>query len=212
MNKEEASSPTVAIESLMLSCVIDAQEKRNVGTVDIPCAFMQADMNDLVQKRLEGNMGDFLVCCDPKLYRIYVRTESGKAVLYVELREALYGSTLKAALLFWELLSSTLEKWGFEGNPYDACVMNKIINGHQCTVRLWHVDDVKISHVDPEVVTEIIDLLEGEFGNEAPLTKTRGQVHEYLGKTIDYSTPGKVRLSMIQYIRNMIEALGYQKK
>ena len=99
--------------------------------------------------------------------------------MYVELRKALYG-TLKAALLFWELLSSTLEKWGFESNPYDACVMNKNINGSQCTI-LWHVDDLKISHVDAEIVTIIIDMLEKEFGKEAPLTKTRGKIHEYLG-------------------------------
>jgi hypothetical protein len=44
-SKEEASSPTVAIESVMLSCVIDAMERRDVATVDIPGAFMQADMD-----------------------------------------------------------------------------------------------------------------------------------------------------------------------
>ena len=163
-SKEDASSPTVTIESLMLSCVINAKEKRNVTTVDLPGAFMQADMDDLVHMRLEGKMAELLVRCDPKLYRKYVRIEGGKSVLYVELRKALYG-TLKAALLFWQLLTSTLEKWGFESNPYDACVMNKIINGKQCTI-LWHVDDLKISHVDPEVVTEMIDLLEKEFGKE----------------------------------------------
>ena len=204
-SKEDASSPTVAIEALMLSCVIDAKEKRSVATVDIPGAFMQADMDDLVHMRLEGRMAELLVRCDPKLYRKYVRIEGGKTVLYVELRKALYG-TLKAALLFWELLSSTLEKWGFQSNPYDACVMNKEINGSQCTV-LWHVDDLKISHVDDEVVTEVIDLLERQFGKEAPLTKTRGKVHEYLGMTIDYSVPGKVKFSMIDYIKNMLDAL-----
>lgn len=52
--------------------------------------------------------------------------------------------------------------------------MNRTINGKQCTV-LWHVDDLKIAHEDPEVVTEAIDLLDkGEFGKEAPLTKTHG--------------------------------------
>jgi hypothetical protein len=70
--------------------------------------------------------------------------------------------------------------------------MNKDINGSQCTI-LWHVDDLKISHADPEVVTEMIDLLEKEFGKKAPLTKTRGKVHEYLVMTIDFSVPVKVR-------------------
>ena len=84
--------------------------------------------------------------------------------------------------------------------------MNKVINGSQCTI-LWHVDDLKISHADPEVVTEMIDLLEKEFGKEAPLTKTRGKVHEYLGMSIDFSVSGKVRFSMIDYVKNMLEAL-----
>jgi len=96
------------------------------------------------------------VRCEPKLYRKYVRIEGGKTVLCVELRKALYGP-LKAALLFWELLSSTLERWGFECNPYDTCVMNKMIDGNHCTV-LWHVDDLKISLINTDVVSEIIKL------------------------------------------------------
>lgn len=52
---------------------------------------------------------------------------------------------------------------------------------------LWHVDDLKISHVGPKVVDEAIPLLESEFGKEAPLTVSRGKVHDYLDMTIDFS-------------------------
>ncbi|KAI2499082.1 Reverse transcriptase (RNA-dependent DNA polymerase) [Fragilaria crotonensis] len=203
--KEEASSPTVAIESVMLSCAIDARERRDVATVDLPGAFMQADMEDTVHMKLEGKMAELLVRCDPKLYRKYIQIENGKEVLYVQLEKALYG-TLKAALLFWRRLSAQLIKWGFELNPYDSCVANKIIDGNQCTI-LWHVDDLKISHKDPNVVTDIITMLESEFGNEAPLTITRGKVHEYLGMTIDFSIDGKVMFTMIDYIKGMLEEL-----
>jgi hypothetical protein len=72
---------------------------------------------------------------------------------------------------------------------------------------LSHVDDLKISHVDANVVTEVIGLLESEFGNEAPLTKSRGKVHEYLGMVIDYSIPGKVMFTMIDYIKSMLSDL-----
>jgi hypothetical protein len=30
-----------------------------------------------------------------------------------------------------------------------------MIKGKQCTI-IWHVDDLKISHVDPDVIKEII--------------------------------------------------------
>eukprot|EP00978_Attheya_sp_CCMP212_P018525 scaffold50786_cov35-Attheya_sp.AAC.3 len=36
ISKEDASSPTVTIESVMLCCVIDAKDRRDVATVDIP--------------------------------------------------------------------------------------------------------------------------------------------------------------------------------
>ena len=203
--KEEASSPTVAIESVMLSCTIDAKERRDVGIVDIPNAFMQADMDETVHMKLEGKMAELLVKIDPKLYRPFILIENGKTVMYVELKKALYG-TLKAALLFWKRLSSQLIKWGFELNPYDTCVANKMIKGSQCTI-LWHVDDLKISHVDANVVTEIIDLLESEFGKEAPLTKSRGKIHEYLGMVLDFSIPGKVMITMFEYIKDMLKDL-----
>jgi hypothetical protein len=48
------------------------------------------------------------------------------------------------------------------------------------------VDDLKISHEDPDVVSQIIELFKGAYGKEAPLTITRGKVHEYLGMTLAY--------------------------
>jgi hypothetical protein len=73
---------------------------------------------------------------------------------------------------------------------------------------LWHVDDIKISHEDPEVVSQMIELLKGAYGKEAPLIITRGKIYEYLGITIDYSTLDKVRITMLlQYIRDMLEEM-----
>ena len=118
----------MAIESVMLSATMDAMEGRDVATVDIPDAFIQADIDELVHVRFEGEITEMLVKLDPKLYRKYVKNESGKTVLYVELLKALYG-TLKAALLLWKLLSSKLVEWGFIINPYDWCVANRIVNG-----------------------------------------------------------------------------------
>ena len=59
----------------MLSCVIDALERRDTATVDIPGAFMQADMDEMVHMRLEGTMAELLVKLDPKMYRKYLQTE-----------------------------------------------------------------------------------------------------------------------------------------
>lgn len=201
-NKEDASSPTVAIESLLLSSVIDATEGRHVITCDIPGAFMQADMDELVHMKLEGEMAELLEKIDPSLYRKYIVIEKGKPVLYVELLKALYG-TLKAALLFWKRLSSQLIKWGFVLNPYDRCVANKTINGKQCTI-VWHVDDLKISHVDESVAERMLGLLEHEFGKESPLSVTRGRVHDYLGMRLDFTEVGVARIDMTKYVEEIL--------
>ena len=171
--------------------------------MDIPGAFMQADADDVAHVRLEGTMAELFTRLDPKLYRKYVRIENGKTVLYVELLKALYG-TLKAALLFRKKLSKELVvRWGFVINPYDWCVANKTINGKQCTI-LWHVDDLKISHMDPAVTTSIIGLLNAEFGKEAPITVNHGLVHDYLGMTLDYNTAGEVKIKMLDYVEGIL--------
>ena len=74
----------------------------------------------------------------------------------------------------------TLIEWGFKINEYDRCVTNKVINGKQCTI-IWHVDDLKISHVDPKVVKDVIEKLEKKFWQESPLVTSQGKTIEYLG-------------------------------
>jgi len=114
--------------------------------------------------------------------------------------------TLQAALLFWQLLSKTLVEWGFKLNEYDPCVANKIINGKQCTF-IWHVDDLKVLHVEKKVVEQVIADLNKVFGQEGPLTTTHGKVLEYLGMTLDYTSKGKVKISMYEYIEKMLAEL-----
>ena len=212
MNKEDTTSPTVSTQALILSCMIDAKENRDVATADIPGAFLQThDKTGSTHLRLEGPMVDILVEIDPDTYKPYVYADKrGRKYMYAECLKAIYG-TLNAALMFWLKLSGDLERWGFIQNPYDWCVMNKIINGKQCTI-LWHVDDLKISHVDAEVVTGVLKQINDEYGAEGEITSTRGKIHDYLGMTLDFSTPGTVQITMIDYIHAMLDELPEELK
>ena len=213
MDRQQVSAPTVATESLLLTCLIDALERRDVATVDIPGAFMQSDMEgEETHMKLEGKMVDILEKIDPALYSKYKMTENNKTVMYVKLKKALYG-TLQAALLFWKNLTNTLLSWGFEINPYDWCVANKTVNGKQLTI-VWHVDDLKISHVDRDVVSDVISQLSDKYettptGLKTPLTINRGKKHEYLGMLLDYTTDGKVIIDMREYIKKILEELPH---
>ena len=100
--------------------------------------------------------------------------EKGQKVIYEKANKALYG-TLNASLLFWKDLTGTIGEWKFGDNndgfilyPYDTCVANCMINGKQCTI-LWHMDDLKISHEDPAVVTDIIRQLNDKYGQRTPM-------------------------------------------
>ena len=171
---------------------------------DIPGTFLHADMNECVHMIMEGTVAKHVARLEPAIYRKYIwHDKKGKPMLYVRLKKALYG-TLQAALLFWQLLSCTLVSWGFVINPYDQCVANKQIDGKQCTI-VWHVDDLKISHVSKDVVEGIIARLNKKFGKESPLTTNRGRVLEYLGMTLDYSQKGKVKISMYEYVRKIVD-------
>ena len=74
---------------------------------------------------------------------------------------------------------------------------NKIIGGKHLTV-CWHVDDLKISCIDANVVTKMIQWLESEYGE---MHGSCGKRHDYLGMWIDYSIPGEVQISMEEYLR-----------
>jgi hypothetical protein len=79
-----------------------------------------------------------------------------------------------------------------------------MINGNQGTI-LWHVDDLKISHVEPKAVTGVIQQLEEAFKDEAPLMVTRRNVQDYLGMTLGFSLPGKTKIIMVDYIDTMLK-------
>ncbi len=59
----------------------------------------------------------------------------------------------------------------------------------------------EMSHVMKKAVTKITKQLEKKFGK---LSVTRGKVHDYLGMTLDYKSPGEVKIVMTHYIDDII--------
>jgi hypothetical protein len=52
-----------------------------VVTLDIPGAFMQADMNKVLYMKLEGPLAHLLTKVDPEQYSQFMATERGKQVI-----------------------------------------------------------------------------------------------------------------------------------
>ena len=72
MNCEEASSPTVITESILMTATIEAEEGRDMVTVDIPTAFIQTSVetkgNNKIMMKIRGPLVNILVQLDPNHY------------------------------------------------------------------------------------------------------------------------------------------------
>ncbi len=101
IDKEDASSPTVTQDSVVLTCMIDAKENRDVATIDIPNAFIQTVVKvskDRVIIQLQGLMVNILEKIEPHVYGPYVTFDKrGNKQLLVECLSAIYG-TMVASL------------------------------------------------------------------------------------------------------------------
>ena len=203
LSREDTSSPTASLEAIATTCVIDAYEGRDMMSLDIPNAFIQTpmDANSRVMMKITGLLVDMMIRLDPS-YRNYVVMENGKRVIYVRVLRAIYGM-LEASMLWYKKLRGDLEAEGFEFNPYDGCVANKIVNGNQQTIR-FHVDDLLSSHIDPKVNDEFFDWMSRTYGSIKPVKSTRGKVHKYLGMTLDFRKKGKVKIRMDEYVERML--------
>ncbi len=93
--EEETYLPTVRLESIMLSTLIDAYEKRHVRTVDIKGAFLKAKVPDDLELivKMEGDLAILMnqLCDDFKIDQY--------GMMYLKCVKGLYGH-VEAARLF----------------------------------------------------------------------------------------------------------------
>ena len=173
-----ATSPTVSTEALAITCAIDAFERRAVLTVDIPGAYLHCFMDSEEYILIKGVLVDLYLDADPSAKEKVTVDKYGKKRLYAQMNKALYGH-MRSGRLFYEHLSATLKKMGFNPNPDELCVWNKNVNGKQMTVVLY-VDDLKVSFHSEEGLNEFIRDLEKMYGKLEPN-------RDYCGITMDYT-------------------------
>jgi uncharacterized protein YuzE len=119
ISKEDASSPTVATESVLLSCIIDAKEHRYVAVVDILNEFVQTRMEnkkDMAFIKIRGILVDILVEIAPEAYKSYLsKDKKGSKQLLAQCHNALYG-TMVASLLYYRKFVKSLTDIDFTIN------------------------------------------------------------------------------------------------
>jgi hypothetical protein len=66
----------------------------------------------------------------------------------------------------------------------------------------WHVDDIKVSHVDPFQITKFASYLASIYGEG--LVVHCGKIHNYLGMDLNFAKEGLAQISMITYTTKIL--------
>jgi hypothetical protein len=193
----------VLTESTFITATIAAKERRKVRCYDVPSAFVNTDVDEDVIMVLKGELADLMTQIAPEVYRKYVTVDrKGTPILYVKLQKALYG-LMRASLLFYRKLRKEFERYGLVINPYDPCVANlETKSGKQLTV-VWHVDNLMASCEDDFELTKFLCYMGKIYGPS--LSMHLGKKHDYLGVNMEFCDDGVLEVSMVKYLRNVID-------
>ena len=154
--------------------------------------------------KFQGAVAKMMARCAPKVCKPHVIFENGQKVTCAESLKALCGSFVSASL-FCKKLSKDPASTGFELNPCNPCAVSKMISGKQMTV-VWHVDDLKASHVNKRVNDEFYEWLKSKCEDEeiGIVKARRGKIHDFLGTKLDCTEDGIAKMDVIEmFARNV---------
>ena len=81
---------------MLLTCIIEAQDERDVAVVDIHNALIQTEVenvNDMATIWVRGELVDALLEIAPEVYRPYVNEEKkGNKILILRCKNVIYGT------------------------------------------------------------------------------------------------------------------------
>ena len=200
---KEASSPTAATQAVFMVAAIAAIEGRKVAAVDVPGAFLKAQIPEEaapILMKLDKFLTSVLVKLDPS-YQPYVRAD-GTCV--VRLKKALYGC-IQSAKAWFDKLTSDLKGLGFIPNKTDPCVFNRTeADGQQSTI-VAHVDDLLITGANDAALDNIIQQLDNLYSsNDGKITIQRGRRIEYIGMIFNFNDDQTVTVTMEGFIDDFL--------
>jgi len=192
----ETSSPTISNSSLMSLLTTAKAEDRHIATVDTKNAYLHADLTG----------SDLVVLLDRSVTKEYekirndikgMKTREGE--LYCKLNRALYG-TVEGAMAWYKDLTEYLKEVGFEKNPYDHCVFNKLEGDDQLSVGIY-VDDLLITCKGKEAIYKLKSDLEHKYKQ---VNFEDGDKISYLGMLVDNTQEEYIDISMPAYIQQIV--------
>jgi hypothetical protein len=199
------------VESALFTCVVDAEEGRDVALRDMPNAFTQTrveDAKDMAFIKIRGVLINALVDVAPDVCKACItKDKKGVAQLLAQCQNAVHG-TMVASSPCHRKFAKSLTSIGFVIDPCDPCVANKMVRGEQIAI-CWHVDDLKVSHVMPKVMDRMIKCprkeCESTFEDgSGAMEVSCGKTHKCLRMTLDCNVRGQVSVTAFDHLDNTL--------
>ena len=177
--------------------IVAAGECREVATVDIPGAYLHADMpsNCVVHMRLNKYLSKLMMQlnCD---YANYL-TDDGTVIVRLD-KGGSYGC-VQSAKLWYDRLCDLLMDLGYSVNTEDSFVSNRLREDNQTTICV-HVVDLMITSKNKWDIDTAVKELKTAFGS---VSVNRGKLQNYIGMVFDFTCVRKVTVNMIKYVEEL---------
>lgn len=86
IRQEDAASPTVATNSVLLTGTVDAHQGQDYAFIDLPETFLHIITDEMIIMTLQRELCKLMCLISPRLYHKYVcKDKRGRSVLYIEL-------------------------------------------------------------------------------------------------------------------------------
>jgi hypothetical protein len=190
---KETTSPTVSMESIFACINVAAIENRKGFTMDIPGAYLNAELKDKHVVRFPADLAAEYVA----LYPEYVRFLQADGTMLMLIEKALYGLVESSALWYNEI-KRFLEELGYVVHPSDMGVFQKHADG-TITICLW-VDDFLGFSTSETLIAELEKKVRDRFGDAR---FDNGEVLNYIGMTISQAKNGVIIVKQTEYIKKI---------
>jgi hypothetical protein len=195
---EDLSASTPDCMSVFAVIAIAASEHRHIMAADIGGAYLNAPMDEsspAVYISIEPRLAQILGDIDPA----YRKAIQPNGTVIAKLKKCLYGC-IESAKRWQTHVVGVLVGMGFERNVYDECILNKTTKNGQITVLLY-VDDLLITSRSLSDVHAVRDAVIGVYKD---VKSQDGPKVDFLGMSVDVSTPGTARITMDGMVEKII--------
>ena len=199
---KETTSPTVSMESIFACINIAAYENRKGFTMDIPGAYLNADLKDKHVVRFPRDLAAEYILLYPAFTNFL--QEDGTLLMLIE--KALYG-LVESSALWYEEIKSFLLALGYEIHPSDMGVFQKRDGKNTITICLW-VDDFLGFSTSKSLIEDLQSAVVARFGDAR---FDDGETLNYIGMTITQSKNGVIIVKQKEYIKKIVADSGVLK-